>query len=213
MPDPHFHIHAYVFNATFDHKEQRWKAGQFMNLKADARAARIMEVDVKPAADASNVSWVCEYDADLNALRDIIDAKSPFFRTNLVDKDSASRIRILAPFLVLTLFLKEWRLSLEGIPKPELHPEPLKRIYALRRWLDNRSDFRELRDRGCIKMLQSDVAKASRSLNIFDLGVAFILAEKGSMADLQWGEEFEEEYARAAEHSYRALNWGFGIHG
>jgi len=36
MPDPHFHIHAYVFNATFDQAEKRWKAGQFMNLKADA---------------------------------------------------------------------------------------------------------------------------------------------------------------------------------
>jgi conjugative relaxase-like TrwC/TraI family protein len=36
MPDPHFHIHAYVFNATFDHDEHRWKAGQFMNIKADA---------------------------------------------------------------------------------------------------------------------------------------------------------------------------------
>src|ERR1700756_3813221 len=36
MPDPHFHIHSYVFNATFDSEEQRWKAGQFMNLKADA---------------------------------------------------------------------------------------------------------------------------------------------------------------------------------
>jgi conjugative relaxase-like TrwC/TraI family protein len=35
MPDPHFHIHAYVFNATFDSEEQRWKAGQFGNLKAD----------------------------------------------------------------------------------------------------------------------------------------------------------------------------------
>jgi conjugative relaxase-like TrwC/TraI family protein len=36
MPDPHFHIHAYVFNATFDGEEKRWKAGQFMNIKADA---------------------------------------------------------------------------------------------------------------------------------------------------------------------------------
>jgi conjugative relaxase-like TrwC/TraI family protein len=36
MTDPHFHIHAYVFNATFDDTENRWKAGQFMNLKADA---------------------------------------------------------------------------------------------------------------------------------------------------------------------------------
>jgi conjugative relaxase-like TrwC/TraI family protein len=36
IPDPHFHIHAYVFNATFDQTEARWKAGQFMNIKADA---------------------------------------------------------------------------------------------------------------------------------------------------------------------------------
>ena len=36
MTDPHFHIHAYVFNATFDEIENRWKAGQFINLKADA---------------------------------------------------------------------------------------------------------------------------------------------------------------------------------
>jgi conjugative relaxase-like TrwC/TraI family protein len=36
MPDPHFHIHAYVFNATFDAEEKRWKAGQFMNIKGDA---------------------------------------------------------------------------------------------------------------------------------------------------------------------------------
>jgi conjugative relaxase-like TrwC/TraI family protein len=35
IPDPHFHFHAYVFNATFDAEEQRWKAGQFGNLKAD----------------------------------------------------------------------------------------------------------------------------------------------------------------------------------
>jgi conjugative relaxase-like TrwC/TraI family protein len=36
IPDPHYHIHGCVFNATFDQVEGRWKAGQFMNLKADA---------------------------------------------------------------------------------------------------------------------------------------------------------------------------------
>ncbi|MBV8329760.1 MAG: relaxase domain-containing protein [Verrucomicrobia bacterium] len=35
IPDPHFHNHAYVFHATFDAEEKRWKAGQFGNLKAD----------------------------------------------------------------------------------------------------------------------------------------------------------------------------------
>ena len=36
IPDPHFHIHCYVLNATFDREENRWKAGFFRDLKADA---------------------------------------------------------------------------------------------------------------------------------------------------------------------------------
>jgi hypothetical protein len=33
VPYPHYHIHGFTFNATFDWQENRWKAGQFMNLK------------------------------------------------------------------------------------------------------------------------------------------------------------------------------------
>jgi conjugative relaxase-like TrwC/TraI family protein len=36
VPDPHFHIHCYVLNATYDEVEQRWKAGFFRDLKRDA---------------------------------------------------------------------------------------------------------------------------------------------------------------------------------
>jgi conjugative relaxase-like TrwC/TraI family protein len=36
VPDPQLHIHSAVFNATYDPKEQRWKAGQFRELKRDA---------------------------------------------------------------------------------------------------------------------------------------------------------------------------------
>jgi conjugative relaxase-like TrwC/TraI family protein len=35
-PDPHLHAHCYVFNTTFDKEEDRWKAGQFRELKRDA---------------------------------------------------------------------------------------------------------------------------------------------------------------------------------
>jgi len=35
-PDPHLHSHLYVFNATYDREERRWKAGQFGDIKADA---------------------------------------------------------------------------------------------------------------------------------------------------------------------------------
>jgi conjugative relaxase-like TrwC/TraI family protein len=36
VPDPHLHAHCFVFNATFDENENRWKAGQFRELKRDA---------------------------------------------------------------------------------------------------------------------------------------------------------------------------------
>jgi conjugative relaxase-like TrwC/TraI family protein len=36
IPDPHLHAHCFTFNATYDHEESRWKAGQFGNLKRDA---------------------------------------------------------------------------------------------------------------------------------------------------------------------------------
>jgi conjugative relaxase-like TrwC/TraI family protein len=36
LPDPHLHSHCFVFNATWDAEEDKWKAGQFMPLKQDA---------------------------------------------------------------------------------------------------------------------------------------------------------------------------------
>ncbi len=32
VPDPHIHMHCFVFNCTFDEEEQRWKAGQFHDI-------------------------------------------------------------------------------------------------------------------------------------------------------------------------------------
>lgn len=34
--DPHLHAHLYCFNAVFDPVEQRWKAGQFRDIKQEA---------------------------------------------------------------------------------------------------------------------------------------------------------------------------------
>ncbi|MEZ6034558.1 MAG: MobF family relaxase [Planctomycetaceae bacterium] len=36
VPDPQLHAHCFVFNSTFDQPEDRWKAGQFRELKRDA---------------------------------------------------------------------------------------------------------------------------------------------------------------------------------
>lgn len=37
MPDPHLHVHAVAFNGTWDPIENRWKAGQYGEIKYDAR--------------------------------------------------------------------------------------------------------------------------------------------------------------------------------
>lgn len=36
VPDPQLHAHCFVFNTTWDPEEERWKAGQFRELKRDA---------------------------------------------------------------------------------------------------------------------------------------------------------------------------------
>lgn len=36
IPDMHLHSHVVVFNTTFDNHEEKWKAGQFRELKRDA---------------------------------------------------------------------------------------------------------------------------------------------------------------------------------
>ncbi len=36
VPDPQLHAHVFVFNTTWDEQEERWKAGQFRELKRDA---------------------------------------------------------------------------------------------------------------------------------------------------------------------------------
>jgi len=36
IPDPNLHKHVFIFNATYDNIEDKWKAAQFRNLKADA---------------------------------------------------------------------------------------------------------------------------------------------------------------------------------
>jgi conjugative relaxase-like TrwC/TraI family protein len=36
VPDPQLHAHVFAFNSTWDKEEERWKAGQFRELKRDA---------------------------------------------------------------------------------------------------------------------------------------------------------------------------------
>ena len=36
VPDPHLHSHCFVFNATYDAQDKKWKAGQFRQINQDA---------------------------------------------------------------------------------------------------------------------------------------------------------------------------------
>lgn len=36
VPDPHLHSHCFVFNATYDLEDKKWKAGQFQQINQDA---------------------------------------------------------------------------------------------------------------------------------------------------------------------------------
>jgi len=68
VPDPHLHAHCFVFNATWDAEEDRWKAGQFAGIKRDApyfeaafhsRLARHME-ELGLAVERTRKGWELE---------------------------------------------------------------------------------------------------------------------------------------------------------
>jgi len=92
LPDPHLHAHCFVFNTTWDDKEQRWKAGQFADLKRDApyfeakfysRFARRLE-ELGLAVERKKKGW---------ELRDIPKSAIEKFsrRTALIDKLAKER--------------------------------------------------------------------------------------------------------------------------
>jgi conjugative relaxase-like TrwC/TraI family protein len=68
IPDPHYHIHAFVFNATYDEVEARWKAGQLGNIKRDAPfyeaafnarlAKSLVEGGTDSAGRSGTLSWL-----------------------------------------------------------------------------------------------------------------------------------------------------------
>lgn len=76
LPDPHLHAHCYVFNATWDEKEQRVKAAQFGNIVRDSpyytarfqkrMAARLMDLgyQIRTTKKAFEIEGVPQYVID-----------------------------------------------------------------------------------------------------------------------------------------------------
>jgi conjugative relaxase-like TrwC/TraI family protein len=48
LSDPHWHVHCFLHNATFDPIEKRWKAGQFRGLIADKGFPGIFSYPARP---------------------------------------------------------------------------------------------------------------------------------------------------------------------
>ena len=69
-PDPQLHMHVYAINATFDEKENQWKAGEFSRIKRDAPyyqavfhtrlAGELQKLgyDITPTADAFEITGI-----------------------------------------------------------------------------------------------------------------------------------------------------------
>ena len=87
VPDPHLHAHCFVFNSTWDDKEQAWKAGQFRNLKRDAPYFQAV-FHSRLAERLSNAGYDIERNAkgwEIGGVgKDIIDRFSR--RTELIEK-------------------------------------------------------------------------------------------------------------------------------
>jgi len=73
-PDPHLHGHCFVFNATFDPVEQKWKAGQFGDIIQNAsyyrRAAFFHGPWRKKTAKREAVANTCQSARRVPWLRD-----------------------------------------------------------------------------------------------------------------------------------------------
>ncbi len=111
-----------------------------------------------------------------------------------------ARLRAVASFLVLGLFFKEWERSGSRVT---LHPEPLKRMYALKRRLDRHPGLSDERSGGSSAALDDDLESISRSLNMPEF------AQNWKIADKSWGREFEQEHQMAARYVREALPFGF----
>lgn len=120
IPDPHLHLHAYVFNTTFDEDERRWKAGQFGDLKRDAPyfegmfhvrlGHKLAELGI--AVDRSRTGWEIA-----GASRDLVEKFSR--RTQLIE-DLARKNGITDPSVKSELGAKTRKRKEKDLPLDSL---------------------------------------------------------------------------------------------
>jgi conjugative relaxase-like TrwC/TraI family protein len=139
VPDPQLHAHCFVFNATFDDTEGRWKAGQFRDLKRDAPffeavfhanlARRLMDLGLP--VDRTDTGW---------EVRGIDETtRTKFSRRTAQIEDKAKELGITDPELKSELGSKtrEKKNTALGLPELEQHwrsrlsPEELHALESL----------------------------------------------------------------------------------
>jgi conjugative relaxase-like TrwC/TraI family protein len=89
VPDPHLHIHATAFNATWDPEEERWKAGEFSNLVRD-KGFYQAAFHSRFAERLARLGYGIERDGNSFRLAGIDSATTKKFarRTDVIDKEA-----------------------------------------------------------------------------------------------------------------------------
>ncbi len=91
IPDPQLHAHCFAFNATWDPEEQRWKAGQFGDLKRDG-AYYQAAFRARLAEKVTGLGHELEYDkGDFEIAGLAAPAKKFQRRTDLIEATAESR--------------------------------------------------------------------------------------------------------------------------
>ncbi len=176
--------------------------GHAVYLQRSHGLAHIAETDTgaQTALPESTVAnRIFEYEADFNAFKKVLTV-GIYASADLSREPFVARLRAVASFLVLGLFFKEWERSGSRVT---LHPEPLKRMYALKRRLDRHPGLSDERSGGSSAALDDDLESISRSLNMPEF------AQNWKIADKSWGREFEQEHQMAARYVREALPFGF----
>ena len=120
MPCPQLHAHMFVFNGTYDAKEQGWKAGQFGKIKQDAYYWQAVQ-QARFARNLQALGYATRKTQHAFEIDGVPEASLRKFslRTAVIDK-AAEKLRITDPAKKATLAATTREAKLPEIPYPEL---------------------------------------------------------------------------------------------
>jgi len=171
-------------------------------------ASYIAEIDPRRDQGTSKeqiIQRAFEHDADLNAAKNTIETN--VFKYLIFQGKNAAllrRLKLIAPYLVLHLFIPNWFIRAARFEPDTTHPEPYKRAYALRKLMRTHPGMPEFRS----ELVQESLA---RDLGGFASALAdpSLLIANSEFAEQLWGAEVDEEYGLARDATSVAVPYGF----